>query len=206
MPRARFSPLSTNLSLEQTSTAPSLTCWYVQKWVRPLKSLFQKFYTLDSNTPQGVSPDYSNAVTNFLDVYLATDAVKQAWTFLQAQGIANWLQLAQYNYLIPGVSTSDPAAFRQQLYTLWFQPYARNAILGSTGFKSVFFGEATGTSINRFSNWYGFYLQEQAGTFDYHGWFTKLNVSCRFSFIESLQEEGKCFISTLKNYRESDYV
>ncbi|EGT32179.1 hypothetical protein CAEBREN_21914 [Caenorhabditis brenneri] len=119
----------------------------------------QPYFQLDSESPISTDPDYTNAVNSFLTNYLATDAVKQAWTFLQAQG----------------VSTADPAAFRQQLYNLWFAPYARNQVLGSNGFKSVFIGEATGTTITRFSNWFAFYLQEVSQTFNYHGWFNKLN-------------------------------
>lgn len=126
------------------------------------------------------SADYASAVKDFLDNFIASDAVKQAWTFLQAQG----------------VSTSDPIDFRQQLYNLWFLPYARNQALGSCGFKSVFVGEATGTVVNRFANWVGFYIQENAGKFNYHGWFTKLNVS---SFI------FWGYVSSMANYETLSY-
>uniref|UniRef100_A0A8R1I2V7 Poly(U)-specific endoribonuclease n=1 Tax=Caenorhabditis japonica TaxID=281687 RepID=A0A8R1I2V7_CAEJA len=118
-----------------------------------------KFYTYDSDVAQLISDDFTTAINNFLDIFIASDAVQQSWTFLQSQG----------------VSTADASAFRQQLYNLWFLPYARNQVAGSSGFKSVFFGEATGTTINRFANWYGFYLQEKSSVFNYHGWFTKVN-------------------------------
>ncbi|CAI2357953.1 unnamed protein product [Caenorhabditis sp. 36 PRJEB53466] len=133
-----------------------------------------KFYTLDSDIAQPTSDDFNTAVNTFLDTFIATDAVQQAWTFLQSQG----------------VSTSDATAFRQQLTNLWFTAYARKSAAGSSGFKSVFFGEATGTTINRFANWYGFYLQEQAGTFNYHGWFTKLNsIAIDLQFVAGKDED-----------------
>nr|pir hypothetical protein M60.2 - Caenorhabditis elegans [Caenorhabditis elegans] len=138
------------------------------------------FFNYDSDTAVPTSADYASAVKDFLDNFIASDAVKQAWTFLQAQG----------------VSTSDPIDFRQQLYNLWFLPYARNQALGSCGFKSVFVGEATGTVVNRFANWVGFYIQENAGKFNYHGWFTKLNVS---SFI------FWGYVSSMANYETLSY-
>lgn len=119
----------------------------------------QPFFQFDCDQPISTDASYTTAVDNFLTNYITTDAVKQAWTFLQSQG----------------VSTADATAFRQQLYNLWFAPYARNAVAGTNGFKVVFNGEAAGTSFNRFASWYGFYLQEAAKIFDYHGWFTKIN-------------------------------
>ncbi|CAI5454777.1 unnamed protein product [Caenorhabditis angaria] len=120
-----------------------------------------KFYSHDSETAINLSTDLQSAISDFLDKIIATPAVTQAKAFLYQQG----------------VSPSDAAAFKTQLYNLWFLPYARSSVVGSCGFKSVFVGESTGTSITRFANWYGFYLQEQSGSINYHGWFTKLNVS-----------------------------
>ncbi|KAF1748885.1 hypothetical protein GCK72_025352 [Caenorhabditis remanei] len=129
------------------------------------------FFQFDCDQPIPTSNSgYLDAVDSFLTNYINSDAVKAAWTFLQAQG----------------VSTNDATAFRTQLKNLWFTPYARNSVLGSNGFKSVFVGEASGTVMNRFANWFGFYIQENSKTFDYHGWFTKLNVSALFQFDSCL--------------------
>ncbi|CAB3399587.1 unnamed protein product [Caenorhabditis bovis] len=120
-----------------------------------------KFYQHDSEIP--IDSDFSTAIANFIDTIVETTPMTAAWTFLQSLGLA----------------TNDKASFKTQLYNLWFLPYARKSVTGSCGFKSVFVGEITEKTVTSFSNWYGFYLQEASGDINYHGWFTKINVSVK---------------------------
>ena len=119
--------------------------------------------------------NWNAAIQNFLNTVAATPVMVKAHDFLVAQGLAD----------------SDMTTFVSQLNTLWFTPFVRSGAAGSSGisptyfvipkvlgFSSVFAGEVDqNNNVIRFANWYRFHLLEEASLLNYHGWFTKQNVS-----------------------------
>ncbi|PAV77150.1 hypothetical protein WR25_17362 isoform B [Diploscapter pachys] len=107
-----------------------------------------------------MTESWNSSISDFLDTIISTQVMQNAWQFLQQNSL----------------SPTDKDAFKSQLYTLWFQLYARNTAIGSSGFESVFSGETNSTNdVVRFNNWIKFYTQEQSTNVNYHGWFTKAN-------------------------------
>ena len=77
--------------------------------------------------------------------------------------------------LIPGYISPDENAFRERLFTLWFQPYARSRKYNETdssGFEHVFVGEIRKTRVIGFHNWIQFYQQELISRLNYQGYIT----------------------------------
>ena len=63
---------------------------------------------------------------------------------------------------------------------IWFDQYPRaldSNISDSSGFEHVFVGEIEGTAVRGMQNWVQFYMLEQAGTINYHGYFKSDEVS-----------------------------
>ncbi|VDD94611.1 unnamed protein product [Enterobius vermicularis] len=141
------SPLFTSVSERVSSTA-------TMKAFQKLQALYTKpdATVADENTPERI--DAANA---FLDAVLATDVMKTAWEFLTKSGL----------------STNDAAAFKKQLFSLWFTPFTRATALGSSSFETVFVGETHANDVVGLNYWYRFYLLEQDNKVNYHGWFTR---------------------------------
>ena len=78
---------------------------------------------------------------------------------------------------------------------IWFDQYPRaldSNIPDSSGFEHVFVGEIEGTKVRGMQNWVQFYMLEQAGTINYHGYFKSDEVSQKLmptsqTFIETCQ-------------------
>lgn len=119
----------------------------------------QALYTISDITTEDLnSPARVTAANAFLDAVIATDLMKTAQDFLATAGL----------------SSSDAATFKQQLFGLWFTPYARSGTtIGSSGFEGVFVGETASGDVLGLNYWYIFFLLEQAGKVNYHGWFTR---------------------------------
>ncbi|CAI4224107.1 unnamed protein product [Auanema sp. JU1783] len=127
-----------------------------------------KFYQADATVAENRTPSWNTAISDFLDDVLNTNVMKTAQNFL-------------YNH---GMASNDLQTFKEQVTSIWFTLFSRNGgVPSSSGFKSLFFGEETSGKVVSFNNWVQFYLQENAGLINYHGWFTKENVSFKVIFI-----------------------
>ena len=75
--------------------------------------------------------------------------------------------------LFSGYVSSDPHAFRELLYKLWFEGYSRKSRYNETdscGFEHVLVGEIRRSQVIGFHNWIQFYLQETNNLLDYQGY------------------------------------
>ena len=78
---------------------------------------------------------------------------------------------------------------------IWFDQYPRaldSNISDSSGFEHVFVGEIEGTAVRGMQNWVQFYMLEQAGTINYHGYFKSDEVS------QKLMPTSQTFIKTFQ--------
>uniref|UniRef100_A0A914S6Z8 Endoribonuclease n=1 Tax=Parascaris equorum TaxID=6256 RepID=A0A914S6Z8_PAREQ len=76
-------------------------------------------------------------------------------------------------FCFTGLVSLDAQTFKNQLYEIWFEEYARDSVKGTSGFETIFVGEVNGTKVVGLNNWYRFYRLEMNNKTNYHGWFNR---------------------------------
>ncbi|NWH60675.1 ENDUA protein, partial [Geococcyx californianus] len=139
----------------------------------------------------------------FLDAILATEVMKLAHEYLLKKNLAE----------------PNHANFKNQLYDIWFQLYARKEgdRPDSCGFEHVFVGETRhGKQILGLHNWVQFYLQEKRKQIDYKGYVTQKKkntpdkddqvLSIQFSWKGSVKPIGSTFIGVSPEFEFALYT
>eukprot|EP00064_Thunnus_orientalis_P017055 superscaffoldBa00003522_g17130 len=138
-------------------------------------------YVSDTGEPEIVTPEEVAENHKFLDSIVKTPTMKIAHKYLVEKHL----------------SPRDETQFKEQLYRIWFELYARrgssrwvdagtalqcNFTSGichyddSSGFEHVFVGETRGgRTVIGFHNWIQLYLQEKLGHIDYKGYSVTAN-------------------------------
>jgi len=77
-----------------------------------------------------------------------------------------------HNYLVAkGKAPAALPQFKQLLYSIWFEIYARTGrIADSSGFEHVFIGEVKNGQVIGFHNWIQMFIEEKRGKLDYKGY------------------------------------
>ncbi|KAM9781737.1 uridylate-specific endoribonuclease B isoform X2 [Syngnathus typhle] len=119
-------------------------------------------YVSDTGEPEIVTPEEVAENHKFLDSIVKTPTMKIAHKYLVEKQL----------------SPQDETQFKEQLYRIWFELYARRGSSrpDSSGFEHVFVGETRGgRTVIGFHNWIQLYLQEKLGHIDYKGYSVNAN-------------------------------
>uniref|UniRef100_A0A3Q2NWE8 Uridylate-specific endoribonuclease n=1 Tax=Fundulus heteroclitus TaxID=8078 RepID=A0A3Q2NWE8_FUNHE len=119
-------------------------------------------YESDTGEPEIVTPEEVAENHRFLDAIVQTPTMKIAHKYLVEKQL----------------SPQDETEFKEQLYRIWFELYARRGSSrpDSSGFEHVFVGETRGRrTVIGFHNWIQLYLQEKLGHIDYKGYSVTAN-------------------------------
>uniref|UniRef100_A0A915A9F6 Endoribonuclease n=2 Tax=Parascaris TaxID=6254 RepID=A0A915A9F6_PARUN len=118
----------------------------------------QELYQTPDIYKEDVSSFTRRAVSHaFIDAIFYTAVMQKAWLFLGQAGLVSL----------------DAQTFKNQLYEIWFEEYARDSVKGTSGFETIFVGEVNGTKVVGLNNWYRFYRLEMNNKTNYHGWFNR---------------------------------
>ncbi|KAM6970538.1 uridylate-specific endoribonuclease B [Aplochiton taeniatus] len=172
------------------------------------KESFQAFISLldnyesDTGTPEIVTPEEEAENHLFLDCLVQTRTMELA-----------------HNYLVEKeLSPKDLTKFKQQLYRIWFELYARGGSSkpDSSGFEHVFVGETRLRTVIGFHNWIQLYLQEKLGHVDYKGYRVSPNspqpdenkhiLALQFSWKNGMKPKGSIFIGVSPEFEFALYT
>ncbi|MED6241872.1 hypothetical protein ATANTOWER_029008 [Ataeniobius toweri] len=125
-----------------------------------------------------------------------------------------------HKYLVEKhLSPQDETEFKEQLYRIWFELYARRGSSrpDSSGFEHVFVGETRGgRTVIGFHNWIQLYLQEKLGHIDYKGYSVTANspqpdeykhiLALQFSWKNGIKPKGSIFIGVSPEFEFALYT
>ncbi|GMS78561.1 hypothetical protein PENTCL1PPCAC_736 [Pristionchus entomophagus] len=156
-----------------TTVDPTLLA---QPTYNSLINLISFFPLQDGNQADPETDDRKAASLGFIDDISKTAVFTSSWEYLRSVGVAS----------------ADYEEFKTQIYTVWFSVFARNQVVGSSGFKGTFVGEFLQQEVVGLTNWIRFALLEKVNGVNYHGWFAKqLNVQVQLQFGLELPEGEK---------------
>ncbi|MBN3302491.1 uridylate-specific endoribonuclease B [Amia ocellicauda] len=160
-------------------------------------------YESDAGEPEVVTPEEVAENHRFLDSVMETPTMKIAHKYLVERQL----------------SPRDIEEFKQQLYRIWFELYARKGSSrpDSSGFEHVFVGETRGgRTVIGFHNWIQLYLQEKLGHIDYKGYNLDANspkpdekkhiVALQFSWKNGIKPKGSIFIGVSPEFEFALYT
>ncbi|NXY90934.1 ENDUA protein, partial [Alcedo cyanopectus] len=160
-------------------------------------------YETSTGVPEVVTPEEIIENNCFLDAILETKVMKLAHKYLLKKNLAK----------------PNLADFKDQLYDIWFQLYARERGVrpDSCGFEHVFVGETRrGKQILGLHNWVQFYLQEKRNQIDYKGYITRKDktmpdkddqvLSIQFTWKSSVKPIGSTFIGVSPEFEFALYT
>jgi len=113
-------------------------------------------YTPDLGVTETVNGKEKKEINKFIDEICKTVPIRYCFNYLVAKG-----QVSE-----------DWAAFKKELYNIWFRGYYRKAVNDTSAFEHVFIGEVKedNDGVIGFHNWITIYKEEQKGNFNYRGW------------------------------------
>ncbi|KAK6475760.1 poly(U)-specific endoribonuclease-B-like [Huso huso] len=160
-------------------------------------------YESDAGEPEVVTPEEEAENHKFLESIINTPPMKIAHRYLVEKQL----------------SPKTTGEFKQQLYRIWFELYARR---GSSrpdfsGFEHVFVGETRGgRTVIGFHNWIQLYLQEKLGHIDYKGYSANANspkpddnkhiLALQFSWKNRIKSKGSIFIGVSPEFEFALYT
>ncbi|KAF0038491.1 hypothetical protein F2P81_008975 [Scophthalmus maximus] len=160
-------------------------------------------YESDTGEPEIVTPEEVAENHKFLDSIIQTPTMKIAHKYLVEKHL----------------SPEDPTKFKEQLYTIWFELYARRGSSrpDSSGFEHVFVGETRGgRTVIGFHNWIQLYLQEKLGHIDYKGYSVNAHspqpdenkhiLALQFSWKNGIKPKGSIFIGVSPEFEFALYT
>ncbi|KAM9788663.1 uridylate-specific endoribonuclease B [Neosynchiropus ocellatus] len=160
-------------------------------------------YESDTGEPEIVTAEEEAENHKFLDSIIQTTTMKIAHKYLVEKHL----------------SPPDEAGFKAQLYTIWFELYARRGSSrpDSSGFEHVFVGETRGgRTVIGFHNWIQLYLQEKLGHIDYKGYSVTANsplpdadkhiLALQFSWKNGIKPKGSIFIGVSPEFEFALYT
>ncbi|KFO98138.1 Poly(U)-specific endoribonuclease-A, partial [Calypte anna] len=160
-------------------------------------------YEASTGVEEVVTPEEIAENNCFIDAILETEVMKLAHEYLLKKNLAK----------------PNLADFKNQLYDIWFQLYARKEgdRPDSCGFEHVFVGETRrGKQILGLHNWVQFYLQEKHDQIDYKGYITRKNktrpdkddqvLSIQFSWKGLVKPIGSTFIGVSPEFEFAIYT
>ncbi|XP_062868082.1 uridylate-specific endoribonuclease B [Trichomycterus rosablanca] len=160
-------------------------------------------YESDAGEPEVVTPEEEAEIYRFLDAVIKTPAMKIVHKYLEKKNL----------------SPVDADAFKNQLYHIWFELYARKGSIrpDSSGFEHVFVGETRGGhTVIGFHNWIQLYLQEKLGHIDYKGYSVQVNspqpdenkhiLALQFSWKNGIKPKGSIFIGVSPEFEFALYT
>uniref|UniRef100_A0A4W4F9R5 Uridylate-specific endoribonuclease n=1 Tax=Electrophorus electricus TaxID=8005 RepID=A0A4W4F9R5_ELEEL len=165
------------------------------------KETFLAFISLldnyESNTgePEVVTPEEEAENHKFLDSIIKTPVLKIVHKYLVGKN----------------KSPEETTAFKEQLYRIWFELYARKGSSrpDSSGFEHVFVGETRGGCTIGFHNWIQLYLQEKLGHINYKGYTPDENkhiLALHFSWKNGIKPRGSIFIGVSPEFEFALYT
>ncbi|NXU72561.1 ENDUA protein, partial [Oreotrochilus melanogaster] len=160
-------------------------------------------YEASTGVEEVVTPEEIAENNCFIDAILETEVMKLAHEYLLKKNLAK----------------PNLADFKNQLYDIWFQLYARKEgdRPDSCGFEHVFVGETRrGKQILGLHNWVQFYLQEKHNQIDYTGYITRKNktrpdkddqvLSIQFRWKGLVKPIGSTFIGVSPEFELAIYT
>ncbi|XP_070773726.1 uridylate-specific endoribonuclease B [Enoplosus armatus] len=160
-------------------------------------------YESDTGEPEIVTPEEVAENHKFLDSIIQTPTMKIAHKYLVEKHL----------------SPADDTKFKEQLYRIWFELYARRGSSrpDSSGFEHVFVGETRGRrTVIGFHNWIQLYLQEKLGHIDYKGYSVNANspqpdenkhiLALQFSWKNGIKPKGSIFIGVSPEFEFALYT
>ncbi|XP_077361890.1 uridylate-specific endoribonuclease B [Festucalex cinctus] len=160
-------------------------------------------YVSDTGEPEIVTPEEVAENHKFLDAIVKTPPMKIAHRYLVAKNL----------------SPRDETQFKEQLYTIWFELYARRGSSrpDSSGFEHVFVGETRGgRTVIGFHNWIQLYLQEKLGHVHYKGYSVHANspqpaewnhiLSLQFSWKNGIKPKGSILVGVSPEFEFALYT
>ncbi|CAL8400383.1 unnamed protein product [Boreogadus saida] len=160
-------------------------------------------YVSATGEPEIVTPEEEAENHKFLDSLVQTPTMKIAHKYLVDKKL----------------SPENETDFKKQLYTIWFELYARKGASrpDSSGFEHVFVGETRrGRTVIGFHNWIQLYLQEKLGHIDYKGYSVNANspqpdenkhiMALQFSWKEGFKPKGSIFIGVSPEFEFALYT
>ncbi|KAI3373237.1 hypothetical protein L3Q82_006546 [Scortum barcoo] len=160
-------------------------------------------YESDTGEPEIVTPEEVAENHKFLDSIIQTPTMKIAHKYLVEKHL----------------SPADDTQFKEQLYRIWFELYARRGSSrpDSSGFEHVFVGETRGRrTVIGFHNWIQLYLQEKLGHIDYKGYSVTANspqpdenkhiLALQFSWKNGIKPKGSIFIGVSPEFEFALYT
>lgn len=101
------------------------------------------------------------------------------------------------NYLIKkGKISSDPGAFKDKLYEIWFNLYPRGGgQISSSGFEHVFAAEVKRGTVSGLHNWIYFHEEEAKNNANYLGYLHKIEFGDVSFWTILLQKSDQFFIA-----------
>ncbi|XP_058852575.1 uridylate-specific endoribonuclease B-like [Acipenser ruthenus] len=160
-------------------------------------------YESDAGEPEVVTPEEEAENHKFLESIINTPPMKIAHRYLVEKQL----------------SPKTTGEFKQQLYRIWFELYARRGSSrpDSSGFEHVFVGETRGgRTVIGFHNWIQLYLQEKLGHIDYKGYSANANspkpddnkhiLALQFSWKNRIKSKGSIFIGVSPEFEFALYT
>ncbi|XP_028838781.1 uridylate-specific endoribonuclease B [Denticeps clupeoides] len=160
-------------------------------------------YESDTGEPEVVTPEEEAENHKFLDSIIQMPTMKIVHQYLVEKNI----------------SPQDITGFKEQLYRIWFELYARRGSSrpDSCGFEHVFVGETRGgRTVIGFHNWIQLYLQEKLGHVDYKGYSVNPNspepdqnkhvLALQFSWKNGIKPKGSIFIGVSPEFEFALYT
>ncbi|KAK1159272.1 poly(U)-specific endoribonuclease-B-like [Acipenser oxyrinchus oxyrinchus] len=160
-------------------------------------------YESDAGEPEVVTPEEEAENHKFLELIINTPPMKIAHRYLVEKQL----------------SPKTTGEFKQQLYCIWFELYARRGSSrpDSSGFEHVFVGETRGgRTVIGFHNWIQLYLQEKLGHIDYKGYSVNANspkpddnkhiLALQFSWKNGIKPKGSIFIGVSPEFEFALYT
>ncbi|XP_012731641.2 poly(U)-specific endoribonuclease-B [Fundulus heteroclitus] len=160
-------------------------------------------YESDTGEPEIVTPEEVAENHRFLDAIVQTPTMKIAHKYLVEKQL----------------SPQDETEFKEQLYRIWFELYARRGSSrpDSSGFEHVFVGETRGRrTVIGFHNWIQLYLQEKLGHIDYKGYSVTAHspqpdenkhiLALQFSWKDGIKPKGSIFIGVSPEFEFALYT
>ncbi|TMS13971.1 Poly(U)-specific endoribonuclease-B [Larimichthys crocea] len=160
-------------------------------------------YESDTGEPEIVTPEEVAENHKFLDAIIQTSTMKIAHKYLVEKRL----------------SPMDDTKFKEQLYRIWFELYARRGSSrpDSSGFEHVFVGETRGRrTVIGFHNWIQLYLQEKLGHIDYKGYTVSANspqpdenkhiLALQFSWKNGIKPKGSIFVGVSPEFEMALYT
>jgi poly(U)-specific endoribonuclease len=146
---------------EEGAQDPLFTSVEKEVWRRPT---YAAFVALLDNYITGSAEIVTDTerceITNFLNAIMETAPMQFCHKYCHAKDPEK----------VPPLS--DRRGFIKLLHKIWFElyPRERGGRMDSSGFENVFVGEAKNGKVTGLHNWIQFYLEEQKGALDYHGY------------------------------------